>query len=86
MNGEGVAHGYVTVLHVDGEMFPNGTCLFFMRFADEHAVERLKKKLQSWDGFDWKEPPKDPKAPYDGWPGIRRQVHWEPPRGGHLRT
>eukprot|EP00802_Teleaulax_amphioxeia_P013777 Tamp_13831.p1 GENE.Tamp_13831~~Tamp_13831.p1 ORF type:complete len:534 (+),score=78.47 Tamp_13831:34-1602(+) len=37
---------------------------------------------KSWDGFDWKEPPKDPKAPYDGWPGIRRQVHWEPPRGG----
>ena len=37
---------------------------------------------QSWDGFDWKEPPKEANMPYDGWPGIRRQVHWEPNRGG----
>ena len=36
----------------------------------------------SWDGTCWKQGPKDSRLPYDGWPGIRRQVHWEPLRGG----
>lgn len=37
--------------------------------------EMVDKK--SWDGISWKDPSEE-----DGWPGIKRQVHWEPNRGG----
>ena len=41
--------------------------------------EMVEKKC--WDGNGWKDPI-DPTAPCDGFPGLRRQTHWEPPRGG----
>ena len=41
--------------------------------------EMVEKKC--WDGNGWKDPI-DPTVPCDGFPGLRRQTHWEPPRGG----